>query len=134
MIGAVMRLSDSMKATKVSKVDVSIFRRCVLSVVFYSRDEGRFWKSCSLTKYTCFLRFFFVPLYLGVLNRSELRRAIEDITRDEIDLDLMELIFSEFDKDGNGVFDDCEFRGMMKYITGATATQSRRKSVSTSRA
>jgi len=66
----------------------------------------------------------------GVLNRSELRRAIEDITRDEIDLDLMDLIFSEFDKDGNGDFDASEFRGMMKYITGATATQSKRKSLS----
>lgn len=52
----------------------------------------------------------------GVMNRSELRSAIEDMTGDEINLDLMELLYAEFDKDGSGEFDPSEFRGMMKYV------------------
>lgn len=52
----------------------------------------------------------------GLLNRSELRHAIEAMIGDEMSLDLMEMIYAEFDKDGNGDFDAHEFLGMMKYI------------------
>jgi len=52
----------------------------------------------------------------GVLNRLELRSAMEEMTGSKILLQHIEIIFNEFDKDVNGVIDSCEFRTIMKYF------------------
>lgn len=52
----------------------------------------------------------------GVLSRIELRSAMEEMTGSKIMLQHIEILFSEFDKDLNGVIDSCEFRTIMKYF------------------
>lgn len=52
----------------------------------------------------------------GVLNRLELRSAMEEMTGSKILLQHIEIIFDEFDKDANGVIDSCEYRTIMKYF------------------
>ena len=83
----------------------------------------------------------------GVLNRMELRSAMEEMTGSKIMLQHVEMLFDEFDKDVNGVIDSCEFRTIMKYFNetpkpqkqtmgakgGRRRRQSKRRSVSASK-
>eukprot|EP00536_Pseudo-nitzschia_multiseries_P012588 jgi/Psemu1/68376/estExt_Genemark1.C_4900025 len=53
----------------------------------------------------------------GQLNRNELRKAIAVITgKNEIDMEHVESLLDEFDRDENGMLDFCEFQTLEKYL------------------
>ena len=65
--------------------------------------------------------------YIGILDRKELREALSAVLGEEIEMNHMEILFQEFDKDNNGEIDFSEFRTIISYLTANL-----RKSVSTS--
>jgi len=52
----------------------------------------------------------------GKLDRTEVHHAIEKVLGSKISVKDLELLFGEFDADRTGQFNECEFRGMMKFI------------------
>ena len=65
--------------------------------------------------------------YIGILDRKELREALSAVLGEEIEMNHMEILFQEFDKDNNGEIDFSEFRTIISYLTANL-----RKSVSAS--
>jgi len=52
----------------------------------------------------------------GKLDRTNIHDVIERVLKDTISVTDLELLFGEFDSDRNGEFNECEFRGMMRFI------------------
>ena len=53
----------------------------------------------------------------GVLNRAELKLAIEGVTGKEVtDAAQVEMLLEEFDTDESGTIDFCEFRILERYL------------------
>lgn len=52
----------------------------------------------------------------GYLTRMELQTTIEELTYQEFDLSHIEVLYTEFDNDGNGKIDFPEFKTMISYL------------------
>ena len=72
----------------------------------------------------------FIPSLSGLLNRVELRNAMQAVTGSKFSMNHIETLWGEFDKDNDGTIDYPEFQKMMKYVK-APQSDSMRKSVST---
>ena len=66
----------------------------------------------------------------GYLTRIELQKTIEEATFQEFDMNHIEILYQEFDKDENGKIDFPEFKVMVKYIKGNKKKKERSSSVS----
>lgn len=64
------------------------------------------------------------------MTRIELQSTIEEVTFQEFDMNHIEILYQEFDKDENGKIDFPEFKVMVKYLTGNKKKLERSSSVS----
>ena len=72
----------------------------------------------------------FIHSLTGLLNRVELRDAMEAVTGSKFSMSHIETLWAEFDKDQDGTIDYPEFQKMMGYVK-APRGDSMRRSVST---
>jgi len=65
----------------------------------------------------------------GYLTRIELQKTIEEATFQEFDMNHIEILYQEFDKDENGKIDFPEFKVMVKYLKGNKKKKERSSSI-----
>jgi Ca2+-binding EF-hand superfamily protein len=71
-----------------------------------------------------------VCTFTGYLTRIELQSTLEEVTFQAFDMNHIEILYQEFDKDENGKVDFPEFKVMVKYIKGDKKKLERTSSVS----